>query len=118
MHASAPLTREGRLRMCERIEAGHDVAEVARFMTISRQPASKWRNRYQTGGEAALVDRRSVPHSCPNRLSRKRERRIIGLRVNRRWGPELIGGHLGLHPSTVWRVLHRYGISRLRHQDP
>lgn len=118
MHANAPLTREGRLRMCKRIEAGHNIGEVARFMAISRQTASKWWNRYQTGGEAGLVDRRSRPHSCPNRLSCKRERRIIGLRVNRRWGPQRIGGHLGLNPSTVWRVLCRYGISRLRDLDP
>lgn len=118
MHANAPLTVEGRLRMCKRIQAGHDIGEVAGFMSVSRQTASKWWNRYQSDGEAGLVDRRSTPHSCPSRLPQKRERRIIGLRVNRRWGPERIAGHLGLNPSTVWRVLKRYDISRLKYLDP
>jgi transposase InsO family protein len=118
VHANAPLTPEGRLRMCRRIEAGHDITQVARFMGISRPTASKWWNRYLEEGEAGLVDRRSVPHTCPTRLSVRQERRIIGLRINRRWGPERIAGHLGLHSSTVWRVLKRYGISKLRHLDP
>lgn len=118
MHANAPLTPEGRLRMCRRIEAGHGIGEVARFMSVSRQTASKWWNRYQIDGEAGLVDRRSVPRRCPTRLPQRRERRIVGLRVNRRWGPERIAAHLGMNTSTVWRVLSRYGISRLRHLDP
>ena len=118
MHANAPFSPEGRLRMCRRIEAGHDIGEVARFMLVSRQTASKWWNRYLQDGEAGLVDRRSTPQTCPTRLSVRTERRIIGLRVNRRWGPERIAGHLGLNPSTVWRVLKRYGISKLRHLDP
>jgi len=118
VHANAPLTPEGRLRMCRRIEAGYDISEVARFMSISRQTASKWWNRYQCDGAAGLVDRRSVPHLSPCRVSVRRERRIIGLRLNRRWGPEQIAGHLGMNPSTVWRVLKRYGISQLRRLDP
>jgi hypothetical protein len=36
------------------------------------------------------------------------ERRIINVRVIRRWGPARIGYLLGLHPSTVHRVLTRY----------
>lgn len=65
--------------MCKKIEAGHSIGELARFTAISRQTASKWWNRYQTDGESGLGDRRSRPHSCPNRLSQGRERRIIGL---------------------------------------
>ncbi|MCG3024301.1 IS481 family transposase, partial [Escherichia coli] len=44
-------------------------------------------------------------------------RRIIALRVNYRWGPDRIGYKLGLHPSTVHRVLSRYGLSKLTWQD-
>jgi transposase InsO family protein len=87
-------------------------------MGVSRQTATKWWNRYCESGEAGLYDRRSTPHSTPYRLSQRIERRIIGLRVNRRWGPARIGGHLHLNTSTVWRVLYRYGISRLRDLDP
>lgn len=118
MHANAPFTPTGRRILCERIEKGRPIAHVAVEMGVSRQSASKWWNRYLDEGEAGLVDRRSVPHRSPKRLSQRTERRIIGLRVNRRWGPARIAGHLHLVASTVWRVLKRWGLSRLRHLDP
>ena len=64
-----------------------------------------------------MVDRPSRPHSSPRRTPQRRERRIIKLRVIRRWGPARIGYHLGLHPSTVHRVLSRYGQARLSWLD-
>ena len=118
MHANAPLTPTGRRLLCERIARGRPIAHVAVEMGISRQTASKWWNRYLSEGEAGLYDRRSTPHASPGRLPERTERRIIGLRVNRRWGPARIAGQLRLVVSTVWRVLKRYGISRLRHLDP
>lgn len=118
MHANAPFTPTGRRILCERIEKGRPIAHVAAEMGISRQSASKWWNRYVDEGEAGLVDRRSVPHRSPRRLPQRTERRIIGLRINRRWGPARIAGHLRLVASTVWRVLVRFGLSRLRHLDP
>jgi hypothetical protein len=45
------------------------------------------------------------------------ERRIIKVRVLRRWGPARIGFLLGVHPSTVYRVLSRYGMARLAWLD-
>lgn len=118
MHANAPLTPTGRLILCERIGKGRPIAHVASEMGISRQVASKWWNRYLDEGEAGLIDHRSCPRTTPNRLAQRTERRIIGLRINRRWGPAMIAGHLRLVPSTVWRVLRRYKISRLRDLDP
>ena len=118
MHANAPLTPTGRRILCERIDKGRPISHVAREMGVSRQTATKWWNRYCESGEAGLYDRRSTPHSTPYRLPQRIERRIIGLRVNRRWGPARIAGHLHLNTSTVWRVLYRYGISRLRDLDP
>ena len=38
MHRNAPLTPEGRLRLCERIAAGWPVAHAAASMGISRDP--------------------------------------------------------------------------------
>lgn len=118
MHANAPLTPTGRRILCERISAGRPIGHVAQEMGISRQTASKWWNRYLTEGETGLIDRRSTPRSTPGRLPERTERRIISLRVNRRWGPARIAGQLKLVVSTVWRVLARFGISRLRDLDP
>jgi len=39
------------------------------------------------------------------------------VRVNRRWGPARIGFLLGVHPSTVHKVLARYGLARLTWLD-
>ncbi len=39
------------------------------------------------------------------------------MRVLRRWGPARIGYLLGLHPSTVHRVLARYRLARLAWMD-
>jgi hypothetical protein len=64
-----------------------------------------------------MADRSSRPHRSPRRTPQRRERRIINLRVTRRWGPARIGFHLGLHPSTVHRVLARWGLARLRWLD-
>lgn len=118
MHANAPLTPTGRRILCERIAGGRPIAHVAVEMGVSRQTASKWWHRYQAEGEAGLCDRRSTPRSTPGRLPQRTERRIISLRVTRRWGPARIAGVLRLVVSTVWRVLARYGISRLRDLDP
>jgi hypothetical protein len=45
------------------------------------------------------------------------ERRIIKVRVLRRWGPARIAYLLRLNPSTVHRVLTRYRPARLTHLD-
>jgi transposase InsO family protein len=64
-----------------------------------------------------MVDRSSRPHHSPNRTPTRTERRIIKVRVLRRWGPARIGYLLGIHPSTVHRVLTRYRLARLRWLD-
>jgi hypothetical protein len=64
-----------------------------------------------------MVDRSSRPHRSPNQTPTRTERRIIKVRVLRRWGPARIGYLLGIHPSTVHRVLTRYGVAKLRWLD-
>ncbi len=64
-----------------------------------------------------MSDRSSRPHTSPNRTPARRERRIIKIRLDRRWGPARIAYLLGLSPSTVHRVLARYQLARLRHVD-
>jgi transposase len=62
MHRNAPLTPEGRLRLCHRIETGWSRAAAAESMNISRQTAHKWWSRYRYEGTEGLADRSSRPH--------------------------------------------------------
>jgi transposase InsO family protein len=117
VHRNAPLTPEGRLRLCERIEAGWPVAHAAESMGISRDRAYVWWRRYQEEGVEGLVDRRCRPHHCPRQTKASTERRIVSLRQRKGLGPARIAGIVGMHPSTVHRVLVRHGMSRLADLD-
>lgn len=117
MHRNAPLTPEGRLRLCQRLESGWAVAHAASSMRISRDRAYVWWRRYQEEGVAGLEDRSSRPHHCPTRTRASRERRITTLRTTRGLGPARIAGIVNMHSSTVHRVLVRHGLNRLDHLD-
>jgi leucine-zipper of insertion element IS481 len=96
MHRNAPLTPEGRHRLCQRIEAGWPVAHAAESMHISRDRAYVWWRRYQSEGVAGLEDRSSRPHRSPARTKATKERRIVGLRRKRGLGPARIAGIVGV----------------------
>src|SRR5437879_7304422 len=113
MHRNAPLTPEGRLRLCQRIEGGWPVAHAAESMGISRDRAYVWWRRYQAEGVAGLEDRSSRPHRSPARTKPSRERRIVALRRNRGLGPARIAGVVAMPASTVHRVLLPPGPNRL-----
>jgi transposase-like protein len=87
VHRNAPMTPEGRLWLCLRIDSGWTISATAEAMHVSRQTASKWWNRYLAEGEAGLADRSSRPTRCPHRTRRKVEQRILGLRRRRSSGP-------------------------------
>ncbi len=115
-HANAPLTPEGRRRLASLVvDDGWNYRRAAERFQCSPATAKKWADRYR-GGDS-LEDRSSRPRSSPMRLPKKTERRIIALRFNRRWGPHRIAYHLGLHRSTVGRVLDRYRMPLLAHVD-
>lgn len=117
MHANARLTPEGRRILVERIAGGRPAAHVAAEMGVSRTTAYRWWRRYQTEGEAGLFDRSSRPRSCPHRTPPEVEAEILELRTSRKLGPARIGMILAMPASTVWRVLVRHGINRLRWMD-
>lgn len=64
-----------------------------------------------------MADRSSRPHSGTRRTPTREERRIITVRVLRRWGPARIAYLLGLNPSTVHPVPSRCGIARPSYLD-
>jgi transposase InsO family protein len=118
-HANATLTPAGRLRLAQLIvDKGWTYARAAERFSVAITTARRWATRYRELGKAGMVDRSSRPHRCPRRLPQQVERRIVKLRVSRRWGPARIAYHLGLNPSTVHQVLRRYGCPRLKWTDP
>ncbi|QXV62946.1 IS481 family transposase [Amycolatopsis sp. TNS106] len=117
-HANAPLTPAGRLRLARCVvDEGWPLRRAAERFQVAVSTAKRWAGRYREDGEAGMVDRSSRPRHSPSRTPTRTERRIIKVRVLRRWGPARIAYLLGLNPSTVHRVLRRYGIARLTHLD-
>ncbi|MFJ6281352.1 IS481 family transposase [Arthrobacter subterraneus] len=117
-HPNALLTPKGRLLLARCVvDDGWPLRRAAERFQVSVTTASRWASRYREHGSDGMVDASSRPHHCPRRTPVRRERRIIAMRVNRRWGPARIGYYLGIHPSTVHRVLARYGLARLSWLD-
>lgn len=118
-HANATLTPAGRLRLAQLVvDKGWPYARAAERFSVSITTVRRWVLRYRELGRAGMVDRSSRPHRSPNQLPQRTERRIVKLRVTRRWGPARIAYHLGHSPSTVHQVLRRYGCPRLKWTDP
>ncbi|MFE9932462.1 IS481 family transposase [Streptomyces sp. NPDC005533] len=117
-HRNAPLTETGRLRLARCVvEDGWPLRRAAERFQVSPTTAQRWATRYRLSGEAGMTDRSSRPHHSPRRTPTRTERRIIKVRVLRRWGPARIAHLLDLAPSTVHRVLTRFGLARLAHLD-
>jgi len=117
-HPNALLTPRGRLQLAQCVvDQCWSLRRAAERFQVSVPTAARWARRYREHGPAGMEDRSSRPHSSPRRTATRIERRIIALRVNRRWGPARIGYLLGIHPSTVHRVLSRYRLAKLAWLD-
>ena len=64
-HPNAPLTPEGRRRLCQRVDAGRPICQVAAEAGVARQTVAKWHTRWSDEGEAGLIDRSSRPAGSP-----------------------------------------------------
>lgn len=118
LHANALLAPKGRLALAQTIvDEGWPIRRAAERFQVSVTTAARWAKRYRELGAVGMGDRSSRPRRSPNQTPKRRERRIISLRVNRRWGPARIAYLLGMHPSTVHKVLSRYGLAKLAWQD-
>jgi transposase InsO family protein len=113
MHRNAPLTPEGRLRLCRLIEDGFTIASAAESMRISRQTAHKWWQRYQSGGPLALEDRSSRPRCTPTKTPARVERRVVALRRRCQKGAVRLADQAGVPASTLHVIWARHGVSRL-----
>jgi transposase InsO family protein len=122
-HRNAPLTPEGRRRLCQRVDAGRRICHVADEAGIARQTLGKWYARWRESGEDGLYDRSARPASSPQQIPTEVEDLIERVRRDRKVGPVQLGGILAVEhdlrvpASTIYRVLVRRGISRLRDLD-
>jgi transposase InsO family protein len=122
MHANAPLTPAGRLRLIRRCEF-RPIAHVAAEAAISRQCLSKWKNRYDQLGELGLLDRSSAPALSPTQIPAEAILAIQSLRRDQKLSARLITAELQdrgicISQATVSRWLVRLGLNRRRDLDP
>ncbi|WP_078893357.1 helix-turn-helix domain-containing protein [Streptomyces sp. NRRL F-2580] len=123
-HPNAPLTPEGRRRLCERVDTGRPIAHVAAEAGISRRCLAKWYARWREQGEDGLFDRSSRPSDSPARTAADIADMLETLRRQTKHGPARLAADLerlpGITraPATVHRVLVRRGLNRLRDLDP
>jgi transposase len=91
---------------------------AAAAFCVSPATAHRWWHRRlgatseELASGAWLFDRSSRPRTSPLLLDPVLQERICECRQRTGWGPRLVAGATGQPHSTVWKVLHRHGISR------
>ena len=122
-HANSPLTPEGKRRLIERLETGRPIAHVADEMGISRRTAAKWYTRYREHGWAGLEEMSSRPLTSPTSTPDNVVHLVLDIRRSSKWGAARIAAHMNtvlgveISHSTVQRILHRRGLSRVSDMD-
>jgi len=89
------------------------ISRAAQNSGVSRRTVYRWRRR-----APEFTDRSCRPQHSPRRSPDPVEGSVLALRMAERIGPDRIGPQLGLHPSTVHRILRRHGAHRLSHLFP
>lgn len=116
-HANARLTIRGRQLIIQRVTSGMTQAQAAEMQGVSRATVCKWVRMYRQEGSDGLRDRPSRPFRCPGVTPAQQRLQIIRLRRQLGVGPHQIAARLGMAPSTVYKVLRRYGLAVLAHLD-
>jgi transposase InsO family protein len=117
VHANAALGPAGRLALCELIDQGKTLRAAAAALNVAPATAHRWWHRRQGASEEALAsgewlcDRSSRPHRQPRRMSATQEEPILRARRQTGLGPGRLAGLVRRARSTVWKVLHRNGLS-------
>lgn len=118
MHARAKLTPFGRLLLVQRVTVdGWSAARTAEAMGVSRATAYKWLGRFRAEGAGGLGDRPSRPRACRHALPAEEIQRILRARRRLKQGPHRLAWALGRPRSTIYGVLRRHQVSRLRDND-
>jgi transposase InsO family protein len=115
VHANAKLGLAGRYALVAAIEDGFSLQAAAAAFAVSPATAHRWWHRWVEGGRCreALCDRSSRPHRSPRQLSSSEEEPILKARRQTGYGPGRLAWIVRRARSTIWKVLHRRGLSRL-----
>ena len=120
VHANAALGPAGRLALVQAIESGMTLRAAAAALNVAPATAHRWWHRWKDAGEEErgsrtwLLDRPSRPHRQPRRLSAGEEEPILRARRQTNLGPGRLAGICRRARSTIWKVLHRHGLSQRR----
>jgi transposase InsO family protein len=118
VHKNAPLTPCGREAMVRRvIEGGQTPEAVSEAVGVCLRTVRKWVARFQVEGVAGLQDRSSRPHRLRKPTPIETVARIEALR-RQRWTGEQIARETRVSKATVFRVLRRVGLNRLKALEP
>jgi transposase InsO family protein len=91
---------------------------AAAALNVAPATAHRWWHRHRLASEEErrsrswLRDRPCAPHRQPRRLSSAEEEPILRARRQTGLGPGRLAGICRRPRSTIWKVLHRHGLSR------
>jgi transposase InsO family protein len=120
VHGNAALGPAGRLALVEAIESGMTLRAAAAALNVAPATAHRWWHRFKAASEEELrsgrwlADRPCAPHRQPRRLSVAEEESILRARRETGLGPGRLAGVCRRARSTIWKVLHRHGVSARR----
>lgn len=120
IHGRAKLGPAGRLALTQAVIDGMTLRQAAGRFGVSVATAHRWWHRRLDATSDELVsgvwlfDRSSRPQRSPRLLDAIEQERICEARRHTGWGPRLVAGRTGHPHSTVWKVLHRHGLSRVK----
>ena len=118
------LGLQGRRQLVELVEQGATLRAAAAALSVAPATAHRLWHRWQAASDTdrrsldCLRSRRPVPGSCPWALTPEQEQKILDARARTNWGPMQLQFLTGRHRSTIWKVLHRNGVSRRRRSEP
>lgn len=115
------FTFRARRKWVELYAATKNAALVCRRCGISAPTLRKWWRRYLAEGEAGLCSHSRRPLRSPGRkLTDEHIGWIVEMRAKRNLGPRRLQAELlrlhafKLSTATIWKVLNRHGMNRLR----
>jgi transposase InsO family protein len=118
VHANAALGPAGRLALVQAIDSGMTLRAAAAALNVAPATAHRWWHRWKDAGveerrsRSWLLDRSSRPRRQPRRLTPTEEEPILRARRETGLGPGRLAGICRRARSTIWKVLHRHGLSR------